>query len=660
MRTEIPGIPTFERDKIAILQFSPAWETLLDDLNKEAIHYWNGWEIKSAKGNSHFLALANLWHTHGREFTEQFYHQWRLFFEKKLTPGYPEVNKLADFLVRNKDDWPAESFYHPRIIKALFLAFMKEFFFDAYERELNLNSKIKTWGRFAANCEEAFIQGNIWATPFGGGLPKPTSKSMPGALTRTSKRDDGTEVHEKLITAVPLNITDEEAIEIIFKRIKEDIDVVVNWARTQANDLYTRAKRRKVLAKEGTPTRDGSGTKTAEKIGIENICATFEYYNLNTRKSDFEKRYGNGSTTKKTAHLLGIPTTYCLFPFQCLLVAEHPEITNSFLEKFKLFDKNGNLSGFVATDTGHYLVGFKDRRGPRLSQQKIALNPISTELVRQVIEITEPIRKHFRLTGDERWRELFLTCGMGLSSPRSANTPKWSILNLTNRPNMLKNLEDEFSNHTPLRGDNLKAFLSRVSLSSLRASCGVAVYLKTKSVQEMSKALGHAQYAPDLLAHYLPDSILSFFQSRWIRIFQRGLICEAMKESPYLVEAANFQTMDELHSFLKHHALKHIPDHLQNPEGLLDTPFTPKDYTQIYISIDPGIMTALMSLEKAVSLAERAQDVSGRARYWADLSKVVIEEITRGNDGLLKLHLAEAKKHYDPKRMEKLIYENAA
>lgn len=68
----------------------------------------------------------------------------------------------------------------------------------------------------------------------------------------------------------------------------------------------------------------------------------------------------------------------------------------------------------------------------------------------------------------------------------------------------------------------------------------------------------------------------------------------------------------------------------------------------------------LENRRKAVSLAERAQDVSGRARYWADLSKVVIEEITRGNDGLLKLHLAEAKKHYDPKRMEKLIYENAA
>lgn len=97
----------------------------------------------------------------------------------------------------------------------------------------------------------------------------------------------------------------------------------------------------------------------------------------------------------------------------------------------------------------------------------------------------------------------------------------------------------------------IQEFLERVSLTSLRASCGVAVYLRTKDVTEMAKALGHAKYDPSLLGRYLPEAILAFFQTRWIRIFQRSFICEAMKDSPYLLEATTFETMDELHVFEK-------------------------------------------------------------------------------------------------------------
>jgi hypothetical protein len=46
----------------------------------------------------------------------------------------------------------------------------------------------------------------------------------------------------------------------------------------------------------------------------------------------------------------------------------------------------------------------------------------------------------------------------------------------------------------------------------------------------MAEALGHKYYRPELLSFYLPESILNFFQSRWIRIFQKGIICEAIVE----------------------------------------------------------------------------------------------------------------------------------
>ncbi|MFE2078402.1 hypothetical protein, partial [Streptomyces misionensis] len=136
-------------------------------------------------------------------------------------------------------------------------------------------------------------------------------------------------------------------------------------------------------------------------------------------------------------------------------------------------------------------------------------------------------------------------------------------------------------------------------------------------------------------------------------------ICEAMKNSPYLLEATNFTNMDELHSFLKNHALKDIPAYLQTPEqeNIKPTVAT-KDH--IYISIDVGIMTALLSLEQAVNQSPMPNKISGRAKYWAQISSLITFDIEQGNDGLLKEHLSTALVHRNPAYMEKVIYESAA
>ncbi len=177
----------------------------------------------------------------------------------------------------------------------------------------------------------------------------------------------------------------------------------------------------------------------------------------------------------------------------------------------------------------------------------------------------------------------------------------------------------------------------------------------------MAKALGHARYDTLLMRRYLPEAILAFFQTRWIRIFQKGFICEAMKDSPYLLEAANFSNIEELHSFLANHALKLIPHHLSNPEHTTaeNEINTDQRVKQVLISIDPGIMTALVSLEKAVDIALTPEKVCGRATYWADLSRKVVAEINRGNDYLLKQHLSDALTHCNPEKMKELIYETS-
>jgi len=175
----------------------------------------------------------------------------------------------------------------------------------------------------------------------------------------------------------------------------------------------------------------------------------------------------------------------------------------------------------------------------------------------------------------------------------------------------------------------------------------------------MADALGHAEYAPSLLFRYLPLSVLTFFQERWIRIFQQGIVVKALEDSAFLLEASNFGTMSEVDEFLKNHALKSIPKHLENPDlhpGDSATPNQSSD-TEIVFGVNTGILTIMISLHLAVLHARRL--VSGTAKYWAEVTHRLVvyleSELCKRDD--LKSYLLAAKRNADPKKMEPLIYE---
>lgn len=659
IRAEIPGMEELRPDPDSMASNTSLWEEHRSKLDEESIRYWNGWGIPSQKGREYFLDLPCLWISHGKEFTEDFYRHWVLHFKKYAQPEYTVLNKMAKYLSEHSKDWPSATFQHPQMIKAFFLAFMKDYFLTAHQHKKNINSHIRAWNTFVVRCEAIFIETGVWAMPFQGSLPKPVARPDLGLGTRKKMREDGIVVHEKLITPVPLHVTDEEAIEIIFHNIESDISVIKLWATEQCRQLWSRANERKALAKLGEPIQRGGSTKSVEQLGRENICATFEQDGFQTDSTYLTTRFGSGNRVE-VSNLLGLPTADKLFPYQCLLVIQHPEITPSFLHKFALFDDKGDFIGFVKNDTGANLIGFKDRKGKKRSEQIIELTAESQQWIEEIIEITEPLRKLLRKEENPIWKELFISCGQGFSPLGSSAPPVWNRSKFEKSPKVYEDLRPQFAPYEHMLRCDLQQFIERVTLTTIRSSCGVEVYLRTKSVVEMSKALGHTRYDAELLKRYLPDAILSFFQSRWIRIFQRSFICEAMKDSPYLLEATDFSNMDELHTFLKNHALKDIPSHLRNPENKPSPKQIESHKSHVYISIDVGIMTALLSLEAAVRNPKKDHEVCGLAKYWADVSKAVSDEIERGGDPLLKEHLNVARIHCNPSHMEKVIYVAAA
>tara|TARA_B100002003_G_C14157587_1_gene557823 strand:+ start:139 stop:2445 length:2307 start_codon:yes stop_codon:yes gene_type:complete len=629
------------------------------DLDEEKLLYWSGWPVATRKNKILYLDLAGLYHSHGKEFTVTFYSRWRSFFAKQARANSFETNYMARFLADYPHDWPPSTFDNPIRILRFFQALLRSYFMRAHDEGLNLNSRIKSWNRMASNVDEVFFQPGVWPEPFGSGIPRLSGRKVSGALTRISKNSDGVEVHNKLLTEIPLHYTDDQAIEALFSKVSKDLQLVERWAKSSARDLRKRQLRRLAHAPSGQVPDFVFAPTSMEEIGLKNLCAIFEHYGFGTINDElFTECLGQYIRRTEIAYALGVPTRNSLFPFMLLLVIENPQITHTFLKEFDLFNSKGQLSGFVKDDAGYHLTGYKDRRGKAKSEMKLFLSPRSASLVRQVIEITSPLRNYLKNQGDDNWRKLFLTSGHGWGYPRAGVIPEWKKNN--NQSAYFDGLKQSFSRFTDMPDKELENFLFRASLASVRASKGVQIYLETQSVQKMAKALGHSAYNPELLRHYLPESILAFFQTRWIRIFQKAFICEALKDSPYLARAAGFESMKDLHEFLKNHALKDIPSHLSDPEQTADSTDLASNNDHVLISVDQGILSALLSLNHAVDQSTRKHQISGLARYWSDVSQLIEKEIQEGADPLLKEHLANARENIDPKKMEGLIYDTAA
>lgn len=660
IRTTMPSVTVLPDYPWSEAEHEANWSVERLHFNPTKLLHWGGWAATSLKGETLYMAIPQIWYSHGPEFAEDIYFRWKAHAAKTARPVVTTLNKMLRFIKSDAQSWPACTFKDPIMLQNFFKAFMMNYFVnecvekDSRKGDTAKRASVagKEWKHFMAECEAVFIQSGSWATPYGGELPRPaTGDKFP---TRLGERN-GVVVHEKLITPVPLQLTDEEALEVLFRDVERDINFVISWAESQADDLYFRAQRRKKLAKIATPLGRGEGHTFFCDATYDNHCATFEKHGFPANDKIFDRQHGVKTSKIQLAYDLGLPTAHSLLPYVFLLISEHPQITPSFILGFELYDKKNKLSGFMKTDTGYQLIGFKDRKQGKLSEQKIDLSTKSIKWVNQIIEITAPLRKCLKRQGDDSWRELFLTCGVGISYPRSAAFSTWNAGSLCNASSYHKSLKKEFMAILKCPEEEVDEFLYRVNPTSLRASCGVAVYLKTKSVEAMAEALGHSKYSPTLLRDYLPDSILAFFQSRWIRIFQRGIICEAMKDSPYLLKASSFESMDELHTFLRNHALKDIPHNEADEGHPLNNP-TASEVSSVYVSVSPGIMSALLSIEAAVDTAEEPNTVCAKAKYWASVSRLVTLEILRANDGLLKSHLRKAQEMSEPKRVQHMIY----
>lgn len=634
-------------------------------LNQEKEWLWRGWHSVNRNGQTSFFPLYPVYRRLGKEFTNQFFEACDLYFRTRKSTSVPCLLPLTRFIDQYSEDFTPSDLLRPEFVGQFWRDFFIFFVTTSYANGsgMRITSIITQWrNHFLAFIKESLIGSGLFVEPWGA-LPSPEPKYVRGARTNIQTTSSGHEIKTKLLTHIPLHASDEDALRLLFGQIEADFNCVVIWAEWCCLELWQRYERRLELAKKGIPRFIQSiGTNSGGNIWItnrknpdclKNAAATFSHHGFLTGK-DISLTSIYPRPLNKTAEELALPITDALLPHCMLLVAEHPAITPSFLEKFEIFDKNGKQTGFVKTDSGYQLVGYKSRRGPSLAQQIISLTPKAAEVVHQILALTESLRKYLKSHNDDQWRYMLLTCKQGFGYPSCYRNMSTST---SNSERLLK-LAESFGNTSDLTFTERYDLVSRLSLNSLRASAGVLVYLKTNSAEKMSKALGHAAYNPKLLDHYLPKPILDFFQERWVRIFQTGIIVESLKDSKYLLEASDFKNMEELHQFLSHHAIRLIPQHLINPDDDNESlcAASQKTGSEIVFGINLGILSALLSLQMAVD--ETKKSISAKASYWAGISRRLIHHIESelSNRPDIQICLKEAYKHANPSRMEALIH----
>lgn len=619
--------------------------------------YWQGWHLKGKLDgrDNVYPRLAQLVIPYGHEFIKSVDTELQIYYLDRTNSFSVEWNHMFDYLSKHHSAWPLHKLQSESGVKSFMSVFTHAYFSAAKKAKRDGRVQIKRWGKFVNAVEQCLCKTNIWCA-LTAPIKRPPSVKKHGSETKTKQHDNGMIVQEKLLTDIPLHVTDAEAVEILFFHIKRDLATVRGWATAQYEDLKARYARRIALAREGQPILPPHADNAYKDYSVADVCATLEDTASTVRQEYLCKTYnsqtGENFGAIELAHTFGFPTANSLLPLQCLLVLEHPEITTEFLKSFELYNPQGQLTGFDKEK--RLLIGYKDRKQPEVREQIIELNDYSYTIVEDIISITALPRRGLRAENNDAWRYMFLTTGRAFKPFKIAGIPSWSETEFKSVSGLRERLIKEFSPHSDLPEEELVEFIKRIRLTSIRASRAVEVFLQTKSTDKMSKALGHERYYADLLSHYLPDALLAFIKARWIRVFQKALVCEAMKESPYLFRVTQFATMDELDTFLENHRIKDIPSQAADPERKAQV--EQAETSEAILSIGVPFLASLLSLEAAVSASLDRARVCGKAEYWASLADKIKTEILGGRRGELKKYLEAAMKLVDPRKMEALIY----
>lgn len=395
-------------------------------------------------------------------------------------------------------------------------------------------------------------------------------------------------IKDKLLTDVPLEICDDKAMFILKEKSLQDIKIIREWADYVIKDYLE---------------QQNIGTYPFEEFFLEEPEVLKTKYKM-WRENGFKNWIENNFNTKAIFNKVHLVAAFSI------LVIEHPAITDGFLKEL-------TVKSIIKTDQGTFLIGRKHRKGKNYSEQKILLNDRSLKIVNILLE------------NNKRMGKLIKSDSLSLHTTPLSIFKIMKYQKFKRTDDFYQNIFNFMINKYDLEEGEIKTFINKITLTKIRATCGINEFFKYESTKRMAEILGHERYNSTLLTHYLPEPVIHFYQSRWIRIFQKGIIYEAMKDSDNLLEAIGFENMDIMDEFLKNHTIKNLPS--QKTENIVEVSDNNTEFNEAYISICEDNLTALLSIKKAVEDTNDKNILHEKALFWKNFTDRLINEIENNN-----------------------------
>ena len=522
-------------------------------------------------------------------------------------------------------------------------------------KEGTLASLQKTWSRYAIYLEIVSKKGVIGEPLFGIPEGKPSLSNVKEVRhqRKSGPSDDGSSgVTHKLLTPVPLHLSDEETTHLIFNQINKDFTVVQNWLDSHLEGLWLIYERGLSLAgpkpyqfANGDALIDSLNPKKNPDALVEAVRYFKHYHDgyvdaSRVETAAYPNKAARGGVSKvKLAQLLGVPRLEDALAMMGYLASVDGRFTESALAEAQLFDLNNTRINAVNSGNNTLTLSVHKERGGQSGWHDVILSGRAYMFMQRWLQLTAPLRAYMRKNHIAGWRNLFIYAGQPLGKPAFFEA---------------SNINSFFRVFAQRHGAALGELAEYVTITRIRAQKGILVFLKDFDIKAMARELGNDPETS--MRHYLPDAIWNYFAVRWIRIFQNLLIVEATRSTPYMARALRFENASELDEFLKNHALEPlIPASPKQPDLFAEKsasggkdvdPLTVPKVQEIMVAASRGLFSTLLSVKEAVKFAMDAGDeVHDKALYWYEFAKRLqnhVESDKYPDRGIKKLMKAAA------------------
>jgi hypothetical protein len=254
---------------------------------------------------------------------------------------------------------------------------------------------------------------------------------------------------------------------------------------------------------------------------------------------------------------LGLLTTRKLVPFFVYILLNNPSFNVESLAKAELYGTNGimKLLGTAGEESSNVRMKVKKPRA-RCEKSEV-LDEKTKKVLQLLLDLTKPLRNYLKKIGDPNHNKLWLIGGSsGTGKPQFSQIEsirdhfgarahrtgtEWEALS--------KGKACAAKNSFLASHDELKPYIGIANLSRLRTTVGLIEWFKTGGdAKAVARLLGNSVKVT--LDHYIPQALQILMNRRLIRRFQNLLIIAATVGEPYMLEATDFSTIEDLHMFL--------------------------------------------------------------------------------------------------------------